>query len=78
VACSISGAVKSVNRLELHPWALDSTWTLADVFLAKSLSAFVKRPLLCRSDAMEFAVMGHCTGVIHGLPRPTAGVCEVD
>ena len=87
VACSISGVVKSVDRLELHPGALDSSWTVADVFLAKSLSAFVKWPLLSRSDAMEFAVMGHCTGVVdlpvsllqlHGLPRPAAGVCEVN
>ena len=45
MACSISGVVKSVDRLESHPESLNCSWTLADV-LAKSLSALGKRPLL--------------------------------
>ena len=65
MACSISGVVKSVDRLELHPGALNSSQTLADVVLAKSLSALGKRPLLSRSDAMQYAVMGPWAGVVH-------------
>ena len=39
LVCSISGVVKLVDRLESHPGALNSSWTLTDVVLAKSFSA---------------------------------------
>ena len=75
VARSISCAVKLVDRLESHPGALNSSWTLADVVRVKSLSALGKRPLLSRSDAMEFAVMGHCAGAVD-LPVSLFRVCH--
>ena len=75
VARSIYCAVKLVDRLESHPGALSSSWTLADVVRVKSLSALGKQPLLSRSDAMEFAVMGHCAGAVD-LPVSLFRVCH--
>ncbi len=49
--------------LESQPGVLSSSWTAADVVLVKSSSAMGKQPLVSRSEVMEFAVMGHLTGV---------------
>ena len=74
ITVSISCVVKSLDRLESQPRALCSSWTLVNV-VVKSLFALGKRPLLSSSDAMEFAVIGHCAGVVD-LPVSLLMVCH--
>ena len=64
IANPVLHTVKLQDKLELHPWALYSSWTLAKVALTKYLSLLRNRPLLSSCDVMEFAVIGHCVVVV--------------
>ena len=75
IALVSSSSVKSPDRFESAPGALESWLTSCDILRAKSLSACWKRPFSRYCVAMAFAEMGHLEGAVD-LPVSLLMVCQ--